>query len=290
MSERNKGAAFILLAAILWSTGGAIIKATSLNAFQTSLWRSLFATLALLLVARPKTILLDSATLVASLAYAATLVFFALGTKLTTAANAILLQYAAPIYILPLSHWILGERITRVGAITVALCLLGMTIFFLDKLSPEGYAGNVAALLSGICFALMTVYLRKNKEGDPLSSILLGNVCVVLTCGAMSLLQFASFEAFALSPSDALRTGFLGVFQIAIPYALFVHGIKRVPALEASLLSMLEPILNPMWAALLVGETPSINAMMGGAVIVGAVAFYNVASSRQARLKQKSLD
>jgi drug/metabolite transporter (DMT)-like permease len=154
MTERNKGVLLIFLAALLWSTGGVFIKATSLNAFQTSLWRSLFASLAILLIVRPKTLLLDATSLIASLAYAATLILFVLGTKLTTAANAILLQYTAPIYILVLAHFILNEKMTRIGVMTVALCITGMAIFFLDKLSPEGVVGNLAALGSGVCFAV----------------------------------------------------------------------------------------------------------------------------------------
>ena len=124
--------------------------------------------------------------------------------------------------------------------------------------------------------------LRKNKGGEPISAILFGNIWIVITCAAISLAQFASFEAFALSPKNALLTGFLGVFQIALPYVLFVHAIKHIPALEASLLSMLEPILNPIWVMLFVGEIPSLNALIGGSVIIGAVALQNIVSARQA--------
>lgn len=272
----------ILLAALLWSTGGVFIKATSLNAFQTSLWRSLFASLALLLIVRPKTLLLDATSLIASLAYTATLILFVLGTKLTTAANAILLQYTAPIYILVLAHFILNEKMTRIGVMTVALCITGMAIFFLDKLSPEGVVGNLAALGSGVCFAVMTVFLRKNKGGEPVSAILFGNIWIVIICAAISFFQVHSLDAFALSHKDALLTGFLGVFQIALPYVLFVHAIKHIPALEASLLSMLEPILNPIWVMLFVGEIPSLNAVIGGSVIIGAVALQNIITARQA--------
>jgi Predicted permease, DMT superfamily len=282
MTERNKGVLLIFLAALLWSTGGVLIKATSLNAFQTSLWRSLFASLAILLIVRPKILLLDSTSLIASLAYAATLILFVLGTKLTTAANAILLQYTAPIYILVLAHFILNEKMTRIGVMTVALCITGMAIFFLDKLSPEGVVGNLAALGSGVCFAVMTVFLRKNKGGEPVSAILFGNIWIVIICAAISFFQVYSLDAFALSPKDALLTGFLGVFQIALPYLLFVNAIKHIPALEASLLSMLEPILNPIWVMLFVGESPSLNAVIGGSVIIGAVALQNIITAKQA--------
>ncbi len=282
MTERNKGVLLIFLAALLWSTGGVFIKATSLNAFQTSLWRSLFASLAILLMARPKKLSLDSTSLIASLAYAATLILFVLGTKLTTAANAILLQYTAPIYILVLAHFILNETMTRIGVMTVALCITGMAIFFLDKLSPEGVVGNLAALGSGVCFAVMTVFLRKNKGGEPVSAILFGNIWIVIVCAIISFSQFPSLDAFTLSPKDALLTGFLGVFQIALPYMLFVHAIKHIPALEASLLSMLEPILNPIWVMLFVGEIPSLNAVIGGSVIIGAVTLQNIITARQA--------
>lgn len=281
MTERNKGVLLILIAAVLWSTGGAFIKSTSLDAFQTSLWRSLFASVAILVIIRPTKLSLDATTLIASIAYSATLIFFVIGTKLTTAANAILLQYTAPIYILVLAHFILDEKMTRIGAITVSLCMIGMAIFFLDKLSTEGILGNLAALFSGLCFAMMTVFLRKNKGGSPVSSILLGNVWIVFVCGAISLARFSSFEAFAISPADVAMTGFLGVFQIAIPYILFVNAIKHIPALEASLLSMLEPILNPIWVMMFVGEFPSLNAVIGGSVIIGAVALQNIVAAKQ---------
>jgi drug/metabolite transporter (DMT)-like permease len=205
-----------------------------------------------------------------------------LGTKLTTAANAILLQYTAPIYILVLAHFILNEKMTRIGVMTVALCITGMAIFFLDKLSPEGVVGNLAALGSGVCFAVMTVFLRKNKGGEPVSAILFGNVWIVIICAVISFFQFTSLVAFALSSKDALLTGFLGVFQIALPYLLFVNAIKHIPALEASLLSMLEPILNPIWVMLFVGESPSLNAVIGGSVIIGAVALQNIITAKQA--------
>ncbi len=282
MTEQNKSVLLIFLAALLWSTGGVFIKATSLDAFQTSLWRSLFASLALLLFIRPKKFLLDSTTVVASLAYMATLIFFVLGTKLTTAANAILLQYTAPIYILVLAHLILNEKITRVGIFTVGLSMVGMAIFFLDRLSLEGLMGNLSALCSGIAFAVMTVFLRKNKGGEPVSAIFFGNIWIVMSCAAISLIRNPSFEVFALSSKDALITGFLGVFQIALPYLLFVSAIKHIPALEASLLSMLEPILNPIWVMLFIGEFPSVNAVIGGCVIIGAVMLQNIVLARQA--------
>lgn len=281
MTERNKSVLLIFLAALLWSTGGALIKVTSLDAFQTSLWRSLFASLVIALFARPQKLALDSTTVVASLAYAATLILFVLGTKLTTAANAILLQYTAPIYVLVLAHAFLDEKITRIGGITVALCVMGMAIFFLDKLSPEGMVGNISALCSGIAFAVMTVFLRKNKGGEPVSAILFGNIWIVVSCAMISLAQNPSLEAFSLSSKDAMVTGFLGVFQIAIPYMLFVYAIKHIPALEASLLSMLEPILNPIWVMLFVGEFPSVNAAIGGSVIISAVALQHVVAARQ---------
>lgn len=287
MNQHRRSVLLIVLAAVLWSTGGVLIKATSLDAFQTSMWRSLFASLAIAILARPKKILMDSTTLVASLAYAATLILFVLGTKLTTAANAILLQYTAPIYILVLAHIVLNEKMTRIGVVTVVLCIMGMVIFFLDKLSPEGMVGNLAALSSGIAFAVMTVFLRKNKGGEPVSAILFGNIWIVISCAVISLVRNSLLNAFALSSEDALMTGFLGVFQIALPYVLFVHAIKQIPALEASLLSMLEPILNPIWVMLFVGEFPSVNAVIGGSVIIGAVALQHMVAARQTEQRMK---
>ncbi len=280
-SPRAQGVLYVLLAATLWSTGGVFIKSVSLDAFQISFWRSLFAALTIVAIVKPRKISLDSVTFFASLAYAATLVLFVVANKLTTAANAILLQYTAPIYILVLAHIILHERITLLQVGTVALCLVGMAIFFLDRISPEGYLGNALAVLSGVCFAFMTVFLRKQREDNPAESLLLGNLLIVFVTGGIVMWQASEnpkgvlhpdvYFGFAVSTADSIMVAFLGIFQIGIPYILFTKGMRSLRALDASLVGMLEPVLNPLWVLFVIGETPSLYAVFGGVVIIVAV-------------------
>ncbi len=284
--ERLKGIFYVALAALLWSTGGAFIKLVELDSFQTSFWRSLFAAFTIAAITKPYPLRFNSDTIFSSFAYSATLIFFVAGTKLTTAANAILLQYAAPIYILVLARLILHEQMNKAQVLTVLFCVVGMAIFFLDQLSAAGYLGNFLAALSGVAFAFMTVLLRKQRDADPTQAILLGNLWIVLICAAIVIWQSFSnpkgvmhpdvYFGFAISTADSIIVAFLGIFQIGIPYLLFARAIRSLRALDASLISMLEPVLNPIWAFLLVGEVPSSYAFIGGAIIISAVLAQNV--------------
>jgi len=152
--ERLKGIFYVALAALFWSTGGAFIKLVELDSFQTSFWRSLFAAFTIAAITKPYPLRFNSDTIFSSLAYSATLIFFVAGTKLTTAANAILLQYAAPIYILVLARLILHEQMNKVQVITVLFCIVGMAIFFLDQLSAAGYLGNFFGSTLWYCFCV----------------------------------------------------------------------------------------------------------------------------------------
>jgi drug/metabolite transporter, DME family len=293
-APRVQGVIYVLLAALLWSTGGVFIKSVSLDAFQISVWRSLFAAVTIFAITKPRKISIDATTLLASIAYAATLISFVAATKLTTAANAILLQYTAPIYILVLAHFILNERITLMQVGTVALCLGGMAIFFLDKISPEGYVGNLLAVLSGVCFAFMTVFLRKKRDDEPAESLLVGNLLIVLICGGVVVWQSLEnpkgamhpdvYFGFAVSTADSIMVAFLGIFQIGIPYILFTKGIRSLRALDASLVGMLEPVLNPIWVLVVIGEKPSVYAVIGGLVIIAAVLIQSLWSQQPKQL------
>lgn len=284
--ERLKGIFYVALSALLWSTGGAFIKLVELDSFQTSFWRSLFAAITIAAITKPKQLRFSAGNVFASLAYAATLVLFVAGTKLTTAANAILLQYAAPIYILVLARIILNEAMTKAQALTVFFCVVGMAVFFLDQLSAEGYLGNALAALSGVAFAFMTVLLRQQRNAEPTQAILLGNLWIVFICAGVVAWQSLSnpkgvlhpdvYFGFAISTADSIIVAFLGIFQIGIPYILFAKAIRALRALDAALIGMLEPVLNPLWAFLIVGETPSPFAFIGGAIIIGAVLAQNV--------------
>jgi drug/metabolite transporter, DME family len=293
--ERLYGALLILLAATLWSSGGVFIKKISLDAFQTSAWRSFFAALAMLVILRPKKISFDGASLTAAIAYALTLMLFVAATKLTSSANAILLQYTAPIYILVLSLlWfkesVVKEPVDKFQLLTVAACFLGMGIFFLDELSIDGLLGNLFALLSGVTLAAMTLAIRKAEHADPVKAIILGNFFVVMIGGSAAFITHDfSAQAFHITPADALMVGFLGIFQIGIPYILFVRGLRSVYALDASLLAMIEAVLNPVWVFFFIGEAPSRNALIGGGIIIGAVVLQNVLAAKRVQDPKQSV-
>jgi len=254
-------------AAILWSTGGLFIKLAPMPALAVACGRSLIAGLFYLAVLRPD---LRAGRWTTAAAYAGCIVTFVSATKLTTAANAIFLQYTGPAYVLVLSPFLLDEPFRPIDGICVALSLAGMSLFFVVKVQSGQLLGNLLAIASGVFFALAVVLLRRDAKtgrGDALPSTTLGNF-----------LAAALTAPWALSAAPAMLSGrgaavllYLGIVQLGLAYLLFVRGVRRVPAAEASLISMLEPVLNPVWVLIGVGERPGRWAIAGGAVVIAAV-------------------
>src|SRR5216683_45272 len=260
----------VLGAAILWSTGGLFIKATSLSAFELSFGRSLLAAITIAIVTRREGFGLNRVSAITSILYAALLLLFVLATKLTTAANAIFLQYTAPVYVLILEPLFYKERFRRRDLITVAACVGGMTLFFVGKLRPQDVNGNFLALASGVCFALFFLLLRHSKARNVnrASSAIYGNLIVVVICAP------AFFGALqrGISASDLARISYLGIIQIGCAYLLFTQAMARgLRSLDASIVGYIEPVLNPVWVFLFIGERPSGWAIIGGAIIVASV-------------------
>ena len=265
----------ILFAVLLWSTGGLFIKMTTLDAFAVNAGRSLLAALTVAIFTYRKGLRLDKFTLLTSFLYAGTLTCFVYANKNTTAANAIFLQYTAPIYILILSPFILKEKFRVADLVTVIICLAGMSFFFLEpqnaenKLAENVFIGNIAALASGIFFGLYFVFLRhpRSLSKNPALSVFYGNLIIVLL-----MIPFLLNEPPQPNATDILAVSFLGVFQIGIAYILFTKGISEgVRSLDASIIGFVEPLLNPVWVFLFVGERPSLWALIGGAIIISAV-------------------
>jgi drug/metabolite transporter, DME family len=255
-------------AAVLWSSGGLFIKVAPYGPLGVACGRAVVTTIFYLVFFRPD---LRKARLSTGLAYAAMIVTFVSATKLTTAANAIFLQYTGPAYVLALSPWMLGEPFDRVDAACVALSLAGMSLFFVGRVEPGQLAGNLLGVLSGLSYALTVLLLRRDaKQGarDALPSTALGNLLA-----AVFTLPFAANALAGTTVQGALVLLYLGVVQMGIAYWLFARGLRTVPASEASLLSMLEPILNPVWVFLGAGERPGPWTLAGGAVVIAAVAF-----------------
>lgn len=264
-------------AALLWSTAGLAIKLVPLDAVGVVFWRSTLTFLFLTAVYRPGLERWKKASFGTALAYALMILCFVSANKLTTAANAIFLQYTGPFYVLALGPWLLKERFRKADAAAIAVALGGMSLFFVGKLDGGHLAGNLLAVVSGLFFALTVVFLRRDQSRDPMASIFLGNVLA-----AVLALPFA----WGNLELDARGFGvivFLGIVQMGFSYILFVRGLSVVPAAEASLLGMLEPAFNPIWAFLGLGERPSGWALVGGTIVLAAVAGRTVWGARKER-------
>ncbi len=260
---------------------------TTLDAFAVNAGRSLFAAITVAVFTYRKGLKLDKFTLLTSFLYAGTLTCFVYANKNTTAANAIFLQYTAPIYILILAPFILKEKFRFSDLITVVICLAGMSLFFLEpqtsenKLAANVFWGNVAALVSGLFFGLYFILLRhphslENK--NPALSVFYGNILIVL----LMLPLILNRPPTQINSNDILAILFLGIFQIGIAYVLFTNGVAGgVRSLDASIIGFIEPLLNPIWVFLIIGERPSIWAIVGGAIIIAAVIFHTIKSNQK---------
>jgi drug/metabolite transporter (DMT)-like permease len=273
LSERRKSILFIILAATLWSTGGLMIKAISWQPLAILSGRSIFSSIVLFLYVRRIQIKWTRWKILASVSHILTASLFIMATKLTTAANAIFLQYTAPVYIVVLAAWFLHERPTRMDWVSMVVIFSGMLLFFGDKLSLNGFLGNLLAVLSGITLALLTVSMRAQKDGSPVESILIANIFTAIV-------GFPLVMKESWTVTNWLIILYLGVFQIGFAFLFFSVAIKHVPALEATLISTLEPVLNPVWVFFFIGEKPGLFALVGGIIVLGGVALNALSSAR----------
>lgn len=272
LTQYQKGILFVFIAGLLWSTGGLFIKLISLPAMQLAFFRCTIAAITFGILFRKEILLFNKLTFINSVFYAAILITFVIATKTTTAANAIFLQSTAPIYVLIFEPIFNKSKYERINIITVAVCMVGMLLFFVGKLEPGHLEGNIIALFSGMAFAAFFLGMKKNDAKFQHSSIFYGNILVAI----ISIPFLFSLET--LTTSDFRMVTFLGVFQIAIAYAFFSAGLKRIYAVEASIISMIEPVLNPVWVFIGYGEVPSIFAIIGGLIILGSIIFRSVIS------------
>lgn len=275
--EHFKGILSVFLTALLWSSGGLFIKLISLSPMQISFFRCLIAAFVFLIIFKSKVLKLNPLALLNSFSYAIVLILFVYATKTTTAANAIFLQSTAPIYVLIFEPILTKAKYERINIITISVCFIGMILFFVGELSPGDLNGNIAALLAGVAFAAFFLGMKKNEDKFGEASIFYGNILVTLFC-----IPFI-IEVQSVSSSDLGMVSFLGIFQIAIPYALFSYGIQRIKAVEASIISMFEPVLNPIWVFFGYGEIPKLNAIIGGLIIISAIIVKTIISAAKYR-------
>jgi DME family drug/metabolite transporter len=273
--SRTRYRLLLLAAAFLFSTGGAAIKACSLTSWQIACFRSGIAALSVALFMPEARRIWRPRIFLVGMAYAATLVFYVLANKLTTAAQAIFLQSTAPLYLLFLAPLVLRERIRRSELAMVAVVAMGAVLLLFGEqnvaaTAPNPVKGNWLGLCSGVCWALtMTGFRWLGKHGgeaeSPAAVVVAGNLLAFAVCLPMAL------PVLSARAIDVGVVGYLGVVQIGLAYMAVTRSIRHVAAVEATTLLLLEPVLNPVWTWVLQGERMSATTMSGGALIVGAI-------------------
>ncbi len=260
---------YLILTAILWSTSGLLVKLIDWQPMSILAGRSLLAAGVFAIYLRDLRFRPSRVQILGALTFLATQVLFITATKMTTAANAIFLQYTAPVTVIPLSVLWLGERPRRADWLALATILVGLGFFFGDDLSLDGQVGNILALISSVTMAVMTVCMRRAgmetaNDRAPAQTILMSHV-IGAVIGMPSMIR----ETFTLQSLGIIA--FLGFFQIGLAFLLYSTAVRHVDAVETTLIVTLEPILNPLWVFLVIGELPGPMALLGGALVIGAV-------------------
>ena len=271
MKNENKAIIEMLVCAALWSIAGIFIKLIPWNSFAISSIRSFFAGITVLvymLIKRYK-LIINRRTLLAGLLMGVLYTSFVGANKLTTAANAIVLQFTAPIFIVIFSRWIYGQKIKRRDLIAVMYTFIGITLFFFDELEGGSLLGNCVAVMSGALMAGMYMAIGEAQGAERFSAVLFGQ-CTAFLIG----LPFVIATKPALSGLPLLYIIILGVFQLGIPYIFYVKALKYCPPLACSLLGAVEPLLNPVWVLIFDGEKPGIFALIGGVIVILSVTIW----------------
>lgn len=260
--EIQRGRLLILAAALLWSLAGVFIKFLDLHPLSIVFYRSLFASLVFVPFVQRSQLQVSPAIVVSVLSYTAAISAFVAANKLTTAANAIVLQYTAPVFVFLFTRLIWGEKISKLNGGALVVAMLGVAIIASDSAGEPEMAGVLLALLSGVLFAVYMVNLQRTQEVHPVYLTWINN----LVCALLLLLVVKS--RLALSLDQAVTLAVMGAVQLGMPYFLFSKGLRTVPLQEASLIALIEPVLNPLWVAVIVGEIPSAATLVGGGIIL----------------------
>jgi len=272
-SSRFKGIMSAVIASVLWSIGGLLVKLLDWNPVAISGTRSIIAALVLLAYIKKPKITKSKPQILGAIAYSTTVLFYVIANKLTTAANAILLQYTAPIFVALLSFWILKEKVHWYDIISIGVVIFGMGLFFIEDVSSGNILGNIIAIVSGFTLACCTLALRAQKDGSGMETICLGNLLTFIIAIPFILKVEATMRDLIVAIS-------LGVFQLGISYIFYVNSLKYITALEAILIAVFEPILNPLWVYIFLREKPGINAIIGGVIVIIAVTLRGIYATK----------
>ena len=271
--SRNRAIFEMLLCAALWSIAGIFIKLIPWNSIVIAGIRSLIAGAVMFVYMRYKRIgfTADRRSMLGGLALCCTLTCFVAANKLTTAANSIVLQFTAPMFIVVFSVLFLKKKFSRSDIFAVVLTMLGISLFFFDQLTPGHLLGNCVAIVAGLAFAGYYMSLEGASESERMSAILMAHgltFCVSI--------PFIALEPPELGAAPVICIFILGVVQLGIPYVLLGRASGSCPPLACSLLGAVEPLLNPVWVFIFDGEAPGMWALIGGVVVVVTITVWCV--------------
>lgn len=264
MSNRNKSILAALFASTLWSTGGIFVKLIDWNPVALAGVRSLLAAMVLVAYSKKPTITKSKPQILGAISYAATVLSFVIANKLTTSANAILLQYTSPIFVAILGFFILKEKVKWYDLLAILFVFLGMGLFFVNELDSGNIIGNLLAIFCGFSLAGTTIALKMEQDSSPFGITVYGN-----------LIAFIVSIPFILTDLPSLRSLIIvivmGIIQLGIPFIFYINSMRHITALEAILVTVMEPLLNPVWVFIFAGEKPGIYAIFGGIVVITSV-------------------
>lgn len=276
MSKLKLGPLYIVFAAIFWSFGGLLGKLIPWSGLSIAALRGIFAAITIALYRRSFSFKLNKPILLAGLSLTLTTILFMIANKMTSSANAIVLQYTSPVFIILLTLIIDKQKPKKRDIFAIFGVLLGICLFFFDQFKNGQYLGDLIALASGLSFAGV-FFANKLPNASPIDATYIGNLLSFI------ILPFVLFDmSFQLNqnPTIWMYIIFMGIFQLGFGYIFFSLGIKQSSATSSSIIATLEPILNPLWVFIFLGEKPSILALIGGMIVLLTVTIYNTIVTR----------
>lgn len=277
MEKNNTGILAMAATAFLWSIAGLFIKVIDWNPIAIAGLRSLIASIVIFIYLKHPKIHLSIPQILAAIANAVTMLLFVSANKTTTAANAIILQYFAPVLTVFISAIFLKERARVEHLLALPLVAAGMIIMFFDKINSGKFFGNILAIMSAITFSFYFVFMRMQKDGSPIESILLSHWLTSAICIIISFF----LPMPHITSKSLIAIAVLGIVQIGISAILFSIAIKIVSAVQANLIAVIEPVFNPLWVFFVIGEVPGIHTLIGGGIIILAVTITSIISARR---------
>ena len=281
MTRKKNIAVFeVLLCAAMWGTAGIFIKLIPWNAFVIAAARSAIAGAVAFAYMRMRgySLTVNRRSIAAAVSLGLTMMLFVAANKLTTAANAIVLQFTSPVFIMIISALFFGKRFSKADIIAVAVTMCGISLFFFQQLGAGGVLGNFIALGAGVAFACYYISLGQSPENERLSGIVMANMLTLVVGIPFMFTTKPDFSGLPL-----LYIAILGVLQLGIPYVLLAKGSEYCPPLACSLLGALEPLLNPVWVFVFSGEAPGVFALVGGAIVVATISAWCVYNEKKAK-------